>query len=75
MKKMVISNKSFLAVVIATSLMITLLSSGVAQGQDSNLSQNKPIKSIGNMTNGSDDSTFISIPVEKALWMAVFHIL
>ena len=62
---MVISNKSFLAVVIATSLMITLLSSGVAQGQDSNLSQNKPIKSIGNMTNGSDDSTFISIPVEK----------
>ena len=65
MKKTVISNKSFLAVVIATSLMINLLSSGVAQGQDSNLTQNEPLKSIDNITNGSNDSTSISIPVEK----------
>ena len=65
MKKTVISNKSFLAIVIATSLMINLLSSGVAQGQDSNLTQNEPLKSIDNITNGSNDSTSISIPVEK----------
>ena len=65
MKKTVISNKSFLAVVIATSLMVNLLSFGVAQGQDSNLTKNEPLKSIGNITNGSNDSTSISIPVEK----------
>ncbi|WP_458742994.1 DUF7482 domain-containing protein [Candidatus Nitrosocosmicus sp. T] len=64
-KKAVISNNPFLAVVIATSLLITLLSSGVAQGQDSNSIQNESLKSIGNVTNGSNDSTFISIPVEK----------
>ena len=65
MKKTVIANKSFLAVVIATSLIFTLLSSGIAQGQDSNLSQNEPLKSIDKITNRSNDSTFISIPVEK----------
>ena len=65
MKKTVISNKSFLAVVIATSLMINLLSFGVAQGQDSNLTQNEPLKSNDNKTNGSNDSTSINIPVEK----------
>ena len=65
MQKTVIANKSFLAVIIATSLIITLLSSGIAQGQDSNFSQNDPLKSIDKITNGSNDSTFISIPVEK----------
>lgn len=64
-KKTVISNKSILALVIATGFMIALLSSGVAQGQNSSLSQNEPLKSIGNITNGINDSTFISIPVEK----------
>jgi hypothetical protein len=65
MKKNVISNKSFLAVVIATCLVITLLSSGVAQGQDSNLTQNEPPKIRDNITNESNDPTSISIPVEK----------
>jgi len=65
MKKNVISNKSFLAVVIATCLVINLLSSGVAQGQDSNLTQNEPLKSMDNITNESNEPTSISIPVEK----------
>ena len=65
MKKTIIAIKSLLAVVIATSLIITLLSSGIAQGQDSNLSKNEPLKSIDKITNGSNDSTFVSIPVEK----------
>ena len=65
MKKNVISNKSFLAVVIAIGLVINLLSSGVAQGQDSNLTQNEPLKSMDNITNESNEPTSISIPVEK----------
>jgi hypothetical protein len=56
--------KSFLAVV-ALSAVVTLLSSGVAQGQDNNLSQNGQLKSTDNTTIGGNDSMFISIPVEK----------
>ena len=65
MKKNVISYKSFLAVVIPTCLVINLLSYGVAQGQDSNLTQNEPFKSVDNITNESNEPTSISIPVEK----------
>jgi len=65
MKQTVIYNKTVLAVVIAMSVVITLLSSEVAQGQNSNLSQSEPLKSIDNKTSGSNDSMFISIPVEK----------
>ena len=43
----------------------TLLSSGVAQGQDSNLSQNEPLKSTDNTSSGGNESLFISIPVQK----------
>jgi hypothetical protein len=57
--------KSFLAFVVALSAVVTLLSSGVAQGQDNNLSQNGQLKSIDNTTSGGNDSMFISIPVEK----------
>ena len=58
-------NQSFLAVVVALGAIITLLSFGVTQGQDSNLSQNETLKSIVNTTNGGNDSLLISIPVEK----------
>lgn len=57
--------KSFLAVVVALSAIVTLLSSGVAQGQDNILSQNGQLKSTDNTTSGGNDSMFISIPVEK----------
>lgn len=65
MKQAFIYNKYLLAVVVALSATITVLSSGVAQGQDSNLSQNEPLKSTYNTTSGGNDSMFISIPVEK----------
>ncbi|TVP41068.1 DUF7482 domain-containing protein [Candidatus Nitrosocosmicus arcticus] len=65
MKQTITYNKSILAIVIAMSIVITLLSSGVAHGQNSNLSQNEPLKSIANETGGSNDSIIISIPVEK----------
>jgi len=65
MKQTFSFNQSFLAVVVALSAIITLLSFGVAQGQDSNLSQNETLKSTVNTTNGGNDSLLISIPVEK----------
>jgi len=65
MKQTFTYNKSIFAIVVALSAIVTLLSSGVAQGQDSNLSQNEPLKSTDNSTNGGNDITFISIPVEK----------
>ena len=37
-----------MALVVGLGAIITLLSSGVAQGQDSNLSQNEPLKSTDN---------------------------
>ena len=58
-------NKSFLAVVVALSAIVTLLSSGVAQGQDTNTSQSELLKSATNTTDGGNNSLFISIPVEK----------
>ncbi len=57
--------KSFLAVVVALSAIVTLISSGVAQAQDNILSQNGQLKSTDNTTSGGNDSMFISIPVEK----------
>ena len=57
--------KSFLAVVVALSAIVTLLSSAVAQGQDNMLSQNGQLKSTNNTPNGGNDSMFISIPVEE----------
>ena len=57
--------KSFLASVVALSAIVILLSSGVAQGQDGNLSQNESLKSTDNTTSGGNDPMFISIPVEK----------
>ena len=65
MKHIFLNIKSFLAVVVALSAMITLLSSGVAQGQDGNISQNEPSKSVDNTISEANDSIFISIPVEK----------
>ncbi len=65
MKQAFIYTKSFLALVVGLGAIITLLSSGVAQGQDSNLSQNEPLKSTDNTTSGGNESMFISIPVEK----------
>jgi hypothetical protein len=56
---------SILAVVLALSTIVTLLPSGVAQGQDSDSSQNVILKSTDNITNVGNDSLFISIPVEK----------
>ena len=58
-------NQSFLAVVVALGAIITLLSSEVAQGQDSNLSQNEALKSTDNTSSGGNGSLFISIPVQK----------
>jgi hypothetical protein len=65
MKQTFSFNQSFLTVVVALGAIITLLSFGVAQGQDSNLSQNGTLKSTVNTTNGGNDSLLISIPVEK----------
>ena len=65
MKQVFIYTKSFLALVVGLGANITLLSSGVAQGQDSNLSQNEPLKSTDNTSSGGNESMFISIPVEK----------
>lgn len=65
MKQTFSFNQSFLAVVVALGAIITLLSFGVTQGQDSNLSQNETLKSTVNTTNGGNDSLLISIPVEK----------
>jgi hypothetical protein len=65
MKQTFSFNQSFLAVVVALGVIITLLSFGVAQGKDSNLSQNETLKSTVNTTNGGNDSLLISIPVEK----------
>ncbi len=65
MKQTFSFNQSFLAVLVALGAIITLLSFGVAQGQDSNLSQNETLKSTVNPTNGSNDFIAISIPVEK----------
>ena len=65
MKQAFIYTKSFLALVVGLGAIITLLSSGVAQGQDSNLSQNEPLKSTDNTTSGGNEPMFISIPVEK----------
>ncbi len=65
MKQVCIYTKSLLALVVGLVAIITLLSSGVAQGQDSNLSQNEPLKSTDNTTSGGNEPMFISIPVEK----------
>jgi hypothetical protein len=65
MKQAFIYTKSFLALVVGLGAIITLLSSGVAQGQDSNLSQDEPLKSTDNTTSGGNASMSISIPVEK----------
>jgi len=65
MKQVFIYTKSFLALVVGLGANITLLSSGVAQGQDSNLSQNEPLKSTDNTSSGGNESMFISIPVEN----------
>src|SRR6185437_667153 len=65
MKQVFIYTKSFLALVVGLGANITLLSSGVAQGQDSNLSQNEALKSTDNTSSGGNESLFISIPVQK----------
>src|SRR6187200_450012 len=65
MKQDFIYNKSFLAFVVDMEAIVTLLSCCVAQGQDTNLSQNEPIKSTGNTSSGGNEAMFISIPVEK----------
>ena len=57
--------RSFLAVVVALSTIVTVLSYGVAQGQDSNLTQNGQLNSTDNTTSMGNDSMFISIPIEK----------
>ena len=65
MKQVFIYTKSFLALVVGLGANITLLSSGVAQGQDSNLSQNEPLKSTADISSRGNESMFISIPVQK----------
>ncbi len=57
--------RSFLAAVVALSTIVTVLSYGVAQGQDSNLTQNGQLNSTDNTTSMGNDSMFISIPIEK----------
>ena len=65
MKQVCIYTKSFLVLVVGLGAIITLLSSGVAQGQDSNLSQNEPLKSTADISSRGNESMFISIPVQK----------
>jgi hypothetical protein len=66
MKQTFTNIKSFLPIVVAMGAIAALLSFGVAQGQEGNLPQNDPSKSLtDNATSGSNDSIFISIPVEK----------
>ncbi len=65
MKQVCIYTKSLLALVVGLVAIITLLSSGVAQGQNSNLSQNEPLKSTADISSRGNESMFISIPVQK----------